>query len=189
MHSVLLDTVGKFSDSERILFEKELRCRHINKNEILLGKGEIATSVFFNVKGLLFQHKQKDDDVSTIVNLHLENEWVLNHKSFIIQEPADSCISSYTGGLVIELSIESIHHLIGCSLSFLQLNKIMDSAVSRVHFFDNDSTPVEKYLYILNNRPQLIQAFPLKMIASYLKITPETLSRVREKVTRSQNIS
>jgi hypothetical protein len=65
----------------------------------------------------------------------------------------------------------------------------MDSAVSRVIFFDNASTPTEKYLYILNNRLQLIQAFPLKMIASYLKITPETLSRVREKVTRPRDIS
>jgi len=40
-------------------------------------------------------------------------------------------------------------------------------------------TPTEKYRYILSNKPQLIQKFPLKYIASYLNITPETLSRVR----------
>jgi hypothetical protein len=107
------------------------------------------------------------------------NEWVLNHRSFVTQQPADSSISSFTGGIILELSIQSIHYLIGHSLSFLQLNKIMDNAVSRIVLFDNALAPKEKYLYVLNNRPQLIQEFPLKMIASYLKITPETLSRVR----------
>jgi hypothetical protein len=55
----------------------------------------------------------------------------------------------------------------------------MDNAVSKIVLFDNALAPKEKYLYVLNNRQQLIQEFPLKMIASYLKITPETLNRVR----------
>lgn len=184
MHSDVLNTVGSFLDWERLLFEKELKLRYIDKNEILLQKGDIAASVFFNLKGLLYQHIQSEEKGHTILDLHLENEWVVNHKSFVTQKPADSSISSFTGGLILELSIESIHYLIGRSLSFLQLNKIMDNAVSRIVLFDNALTPKEKYLYILKNRPQLIQEFPLKMIASYLKITPETLSRVREKIIR-----
>jgi CRP-like cAMP-binding protein len=184
MHSDVLNTIGSFLDWERLLFEKEVKLRYINKNEILLQKGEVGASVFFNLKGLLYQHFQSEEKGHTILDLHLENEWVLNHRSFVTQQPADSSISSFTGGIILELSIQSIHYLVGCSLSFLQLNKIMDNAVSRIVLFDNALTPKEKYAYVLNNRPQLIQEFPLKMIASYLKITPETLSRVREKIIR-----
>jgi hypothetical protein len=50
-------------------------------------------------------------------------------------------------------------------------------------------TPLEKYQFVLQTRPQLVQVFPLKMIASYLKVTPETLSRVREKLARGGDIS
>ncbi len=183
MHSEVLNTVGNFKNWEKDLFEKEIKLRHVAKHETLLRKGDIATSVFFNWKGLLFQHCKKEENTS-IIDLHLENEWVLNHKSFVTRQPADVNLSSLTGGIVLELTIDSIHTLIGHSLSFLQLNKMMDNAVSRIIFFDQAATPLEKYLHILNTKPKLIQAFPLKMIASYLKITLETLSRVREKVVR-----
>lgn len=65
----------------------------------------------------------------------------------------------------------------------------MESATERIHLFDNALNPIEKYNYILANKPELVQAFPLRMIASYLKITPETLSRVREKIVRPKSIS
>lgn len=189
MHSGALNTIGIFSDQERILFEQEAKIRSIKKYEVLLEKGEVASSVFFNLQGLIFQHQQHEGSVTTVIDLHLENEWVLNQESFVSQQPANCSISSYTGGVVLELSIQSIHELIRQSISFLQLNKILENAVSRVFFFDNASTPIQKYQYVLDNRPRLIQAFPLKMIASYLKITPETLSRVREKIIRMPCIS
>lgn len=189
MNSNVLNTIGSFSDWENTLFEKEIKLRQIGKNEVLLEEGEIASSVFFILEGSLFQHTKTDENVQNIIDLHLENEWVLNHKSLVTQQPADNTISTFTSAYIVELNLESIHRLIGHSQSFLKLNKIMEHAVSRVVFFDKNSTPIDKYLYILENRPQLIQAFPLKMIASYLKITPETLSRVREKIIRMPGIS
>ncbi|MEO5563434.1 MAG: hypothetical protein ABIR18_08365, partial [Chitinophagaceae bacterium] len=63
---------------------------------------------------------------------------------------------------------------------------IFEQATSRVHFFDNRLNPTEKYQYILDNKSGLLQKFPLKLIASYLKITPETLSRVRESFSKGK---
>ncbi|WP_316809120.1 hypothetical protein [Pedobacter agri] len=187
MYSDVLNTIGFFNDWERLLFEKEIKLRYVNKNEILLQKGNIAASVFFNLKGSLYQHIKNEEKVEIIIDLHPENEWVLNHGSFLTQQPANSTITSYSGGIVLELSIQSIHYLIGQSLSFLQLNKIINTAVSRIALFDNALTPREKYIYVLDTRPQLLQEFPLKMIASYLKITPETISRVREIILRGKS--
>lgn len=180
----ILNTVGSFTDTELVLFQKEVKLRHVKKNEILLQKGEVAKSIFFSFEGLFYQHKSNAENVLTVIDLHLDNEWILNHASFVKQQPSDSFISAFTDGCVLELSIESIHYLIGRSLAFLQLNKALENAVSRLHFFDNALTPLEKYQYVLNHKPLLIQSFPLKLIASYLKVTPETLSRVREKIVK-----
>lgn len=161
MHSEVLNTVGNFKNWEKDLFEKEIKLRHVAKHETLLRKGDIATSVFFNWKGLLFQHCKKEENTS-IIDLHLENEWVLNHKSFVTRQPADVNLSSLTGGIVLELTIDSIHTLIGHSLSFLQLNKMMDNAVSRIIFFDQAATPIRKISSYIKYQTKAYSGFPLK---------------------------
>lgn len=65
------------------------------------------------------------------------------------------------------------------------MGKILDASTSRIDFFDNNNTPDEKYQYILKNKSEFIQKFPQKLIASYLKITPETLSSVRNRFSKS----
>jgi hypothetical protein len=83
--------------------------------------------------------------------------------------------------------MHKMHEMIGLSPAFFQLARVLEPVHSRTHLFDNQLTPLEKYQYILQHRPGLLQAFPLKIIASYLKITPETLSRVRDKIAVPKN--
>src|SRR6185312_9091668 len=150
-----------------------------------LQRGEVQRSIFYLLKGSAYQYNFKQEAYQNIIELHEENEWFLNHQSLVGQIPSDVFIAAYAPCTVLELTLEAIHQLIGCSPTFLLLNKILESSTSRVHFFDNSSTPLQKYQFVLDSRPQLLQEFPLKMIASYLKITPETLSRTREKWVRS----
>ena len=185
MFSNALKTTGNYSDKDVILFEKEVKFRQVHKDEVLLINGEVAKSVFFILKGSFYQYSLKSDKEFHIIDLHIENEWFLNHKSFVSQIPSDYTISAFTESNILEISIESIHYLIGQSLAFLQLNKILEHSVSRVYFFDNLLTPLQKYQFIFKNKPQLLHEFPLKIIASFLKITPETLSRVRERFVKS----
>ena len=73
----------------------------------------------------------------------------------------------------------AIHELIARSPVFLQLGKILEGAASRIHYLDNSMSPYERYNDLIKNRPLVQQMFTLKLIASYLNMTPETLSRVR----------
>lgn len=189
MFSDALNKTGHYSDKDILLFENEVKFRKVHKDEVLLVNGEVAKSVFFILKGTVFQYNLKSDKEYQIIDLHIENEWFLNHKSFVSQMPSDSIIGAFTESDIFEVSIESIHYLIGKSPAFLQLNKILEYSPSRVYLFDNLLTPLQKYQFIFENNPQLLQKFPLKIIASFLKITPETLSRVREKFARGKLIS
>lgn len=181
MFSEALISTGYYSDQEILFFEKEARLRTVEKSEVLLNPGEVAKSVYFVLTGAIYQYNFKQNGEINIIDLHAEKDWLLSHRSFVSQTPSNTLISAFTKSTILELSIESVHFLITQSPAFLQLNKLLDQATSRVNFFDDSLTPLQKYKFIFENRPQLLQVFPLKMIASFLKITPETLSRVRDK--------
>lgn len=174
----ILKSIGQFSSFEIELFEKHTSKEVVNKNEVLLQEGEICKSFYFILSGSFFQFQNNEiDDI--IIDLHLQNEWMFNQQSITEQIPSNTTIKAFSKSEVIELSLNSFHCLCSKSQSFLQFGKILNQSVNRTFIFDNSLKPKEKYSYIKNSKPELIKVFPIKMIASYLKIAPETLSRVR----------
>ena len=78
------------------------------------------------------------------------------------------------------LNIHDLHALIGRSPSFFVLGKILEE----IHDYQSQKlSPDQKYKLLLEKRPEVIQTFPLKYISSYLGMTPETLSRVRSRIS------
>ncbi|WP_336518220.1 Crp/Fnr family transcriptional regulator [Pollutibacter soli] len=183
MFADILKTNGVYNTVDAELFERYTKVREPGAGESLLQPGEICRSISFLVKGAVYQYQNNNDDVN-ILDLFIPEDWFLNINSFTSQNPSESFIKSFTASTVLELDIQSLHYLIGRSPAFLQLGKIFERSASRLVFFDNRFSPAQKYQWILDNKPELLQLFPLKMIASFLKITPETLSRVRETLSR-----
>jgi CRP-like cAMP-binding protein len=180
----ILSTTGNYSDNDKTLFERAVAVHTVKKDDVILREGTVCFSVFFAIEGAYYEYQWKDEIDLSIVDLHTENEWFCNQQSFVSQKRSETTIQAYSNGEILELSIHAIHSLIAQSPAFLQMGKIISQTNARTLFFDNDLNPMQKYRHILEHRPQLLQSFPLKMIASYLKITPETLSRVREKIAR-----
>lgn len=185
----ILKSTGVFNDNHFLLFDKEAQIRHIKKGEILLKQGEVCQSVFYMIEGSAYQYNFKDEIDLNVIDLHIADEWFLNQQSFVAQKPSETFIEAYSDSTVLELTVHALHRLIGQSPAFFQLGKILEQPHSRLYFFDKTLSPLEKYQYILDKKSELIQAFPLKIIASYLKITPETLIRVREKLSKERSVS
>lgn len=174
----ILNSLGQFSNFDIELFEKHTSKKTLNKNEILLNEGEVCKSFYFILSGSFSQFKNCDIN-EVIIDLHLQNEWMFNQQSLTEQKPSDTTIKAFSKSEVVELSLNSFHCLCSKSQSFLQFGKILNQSITRTFIFDNSLKPQEKYNYINMSKPQLVKIFPIKMIASYLKIAPETLSRVR----------
>lgn len=189
MMEAILKTNGIYSSTDATLFERYTNVRELSAGDILLRPGDICRSISFLVKGSVYQYLPLGDEDENILDLYCPHEWFLNFNSFTSQNPSESFIKTFSASTIVELDIQSVHTLISRSPAFLQLGKIFERITSRLVFFDNRFTPAQKYQWILDNKAMLIQQFPLKMIASYLKITPETLSRVRESLTRGNSIS
>ena len=185
MYSEILLTTGTYSNEEITLFEEVIKSRHVARNEFLLQKGQVTKSMYYLLSGSIYQYEQVSELDQNIIDLHIRGEWLLNYQSLISQRPSETYIQTFTDCHILELSLDMVHYLTGKSIAFLQLNRVLEGALRRMKFFDQAMTPVQKYNFILDNRPQLIQAFPLKMISSYLKLTPETLSRVRKSISKT----
>ncbi|MHA7057204.1 Crp/Fnr family transcriptional regulator [Aquimarina sp. M1] len=177
-----LNNAGKFSDEESSLLQKEVAYRELKKDDFLVQKGETCSSLFFVVSGSFYQYTIDSDLDKRVIDLSIPNDWVINYKSFSSRKPSAYTIQAFEDSAVYELSMDAIHKLIGISQTFFQIGSVLEASNSRITFFDNNNTPDEKYAYILKNKPMLLQKFPQKIIASFLKITPETLSRVRKRM-------
>lgn len=104
---------------------------------------------------------------------------MFNHQSLKEQMPSNTTIKAFSNSEVIELSLNNFYCLGVKSQSFLQFSKILYQSKNRTFIFDNSLKPIQKYSYVNKFKPKLAKVFPIKMIASYLKIATETLSRLR----------
>ena len=179
----LLKNAGTYSEKDALLLKKELHLKSIPKEGILLEKGQVCSSLCFIITGSFYHYRLDSESNKTIIELNIAQDWVINHKSFTSRNPSEYSIQAFGQSTYYEISMDAIHRLIGHSQAFLQMGKLLEEATARVHFFDNNSNPDEKYRYILENKPGLLLTFPQTFIASYLKMTPETLSRVRKRLT------
>ncbi len=186
IHLKAMQLTGSYNSFEQALFEKQVQLKNYRRGDVLLAQGNVADSVYFLASGAIVQRVVNEDETPHIIDLHTEGEWFLNHLSFVSQSPSGSEIIAHSDSVVLELSINAIHFLISKSAAFLQLNRVLNQATARLLFFDFSLTPLQKYNYVFEQKPHLLQHFPLKLIASYLKISPETLSRVREQFGRSK---
>lgn len=167
-----------FSQLEKEQLYDHLNHRMLSKNEYLLNAGEVCRSLYYVNRGAIYQYNYKDEK-ENIHDLHIEGEWIVNQKSFITQCASKYSIKAYEKTEVYELTVYSLHQLIVKSPIYLSIGKLLEQGDLYKLFIEESYTPKQKYEYILKNKPVLLQKFPLKMIASYLKISPETISRVR----------
>ena len=177
-----LTKTGRYSKDEIDLLEKALVPVELPKEMYLLKTGDISSSFYFLEKGAIIQFRLNEDSDKHVIELNGPDSWVLNYKSFSSRKPSEYSIQAYEDCILYELTMDAIHQLIAQSQAFLQMGSILSTNTTRLNFFDTNASADEKYNFLLSHQPKLLQLFPQKLIASYLKITPETLSRVRSRI-------
>lgn len=185
----ILKTTGTFSQHDCILFENFLKTRSIQKGNCIISIGQIAQSVYYLLEGEAYQYYLNEENEEKVIDLFTQNTWFTDQNSLVKQVPSITHIKASNDCILLELELGKLHHLISLSKAFLQFGNIIGRASQRTQFYDYQLSPLEKYKFILSFENQILLKFPLKIIASYLKITPETLSRVREKLARSKAIT
>ena len=90
--------------------------------------------------------------------------------------------------MVYSIDRDSIQNLVSINPKFAAIerfivNKIVIDKTERLRSFITD-TPNERYLKLIERKKHLIQEIPLKILASYIGVTPESLSRLRKRLSQ-----
>lgn len=173
---------GNFSDERLAQLTACLRPYTIEKGSRLIRESQICQTFYFVNVGAFRQYQVLDDGTETIVNLFVENDWIFEYKSLITQTPAVTNTEATEDSEALALSLLDFHELVKASDEFFRIGKIFEYGNIGQDFRDNRISPEAKYKLLLASKPSIIQRFPLKIVASYLGMTPETLSRVRRKI-------
>lgn len=171
-----------FSDELGEELKKRLEPQSFSKKETILNENQVCTKSYFIQRGILRLYYYKEGKEITEFFCG-EGEWMNSPRSFMQQETDFYYIDAVEDTEALALHINDLGYLFE---HFREMDKYarMDMADTFVHIMDRlasirFSTAQEKYDHFLESYPTIHHRIPLGMVASYIGITQETLSRLR----------
>lgn len=157
--------------------------KSIAKNEMIWENGEVCKHLVFIVKGAVRSFSMAHGNELTN-NFYFDSDLFYDDYSFISQKP---CFNNYqaledTDLLLIPRS--ALYLMFNKYKSFERLGRIVVEC-RYIELYESmtrmsNQSAGENYRYLMEHAKKVIQRVPLKMVASYLNITPEHLSRIRK---------
>ena len=157
----------------------------VNKKVLIIEAGQIITSEFLVVKGCLKAFTEDEVGKEYIIQFAMEDWWISDYPALVNESKGDMCVQALEDCLVLELSFDN--------------RKKMCEAVPKMYIFHGQkafsgyvalqkrvlsmmkNSAKEKYELLLHQYPALFQRVSKTMIAQYLGVSRETLSRLEKK--------
>jgi len=176
----------ELTPEEACIVDECIPVKSFKKGTVLLSEGKVANTAYYVVKGLVRAYLVKDDGEERTTRFMIENEPCVNLDSYVNQTPStyylecmeDCELSVVTQEKEKELSERFPPYQELCKMDIeKQFGKAQNELAQYIV-----SKPEERYTELLETRPELIQRVPQYHLASFLGITPESLSRMRKRL-------
>ncbi|MEM0516914.1 MULTISPECIES: Crp/Fnr family transcriptional regulator [Aequorivita] len=181
----LVETAGMTLD-EALHITADLKRIKYKKGNIVLRKGDLCNHSFFVEKGLLRSYMLEDDGKERVIQFAPENWFIVDRSSVYFNDTSESFIEAVEDSEVVLLSENFICKANENNSSFSKFNdKLLHNHIRQLQKRINlllGATAENRYLSFIETYPDLLLRVPQWMIASYLGITPESLSRVRKEL-------
>lgn len=155
------------------------------RGQNLVNEGDVCQYMFYVHKGLVLQYYSKNN---TTVTEHIshEGDMVICIESFFLREPSKIMAKMLEPGLVFGIPHDEMEALSRQSYEICKLMLDIDARSLIISQRKADvlrfETAKERYIRTMKENPEIIRRAPLHHVASFLQMTPETLSRVRAQV-------
>lgn len=184
MMEQVLRSLIQISDAELKAFGTRCEARSVARGAIVSQPGVVAQEIYFIVKGLLRVLVTDPNGVEHTVHFALENQFVADYTSFILQKPATYALQALEDMELVVLPRETIDW----GYNSLAEGQKLGRLIAEYYFVYQDNricnqyarTPKQRYDTITDVFPNIHNRVPQHMIASYLGITPVHLSRLKK---------
>ena len=192
MEQKILDYLLKYvalTEEEQSLVIKDLPYKTFKKGTYLLRDGQISRECYFNIQGLIRQYEIIDGEEKTtdfytegeaIVAFHSASRkvpctfnWICEEDTTVVIGKLDKIEETFSRNPKLE-------KMSGLFIS-REFGKYQDLSSSFITL-----SPEKRYLQLLEKRPDLVNRVPQYQLASYLGIKPETLSRIRKRLSKQR---
>jgi len=182
-----LNAKVEFTQEEQAIIRTYLTPKKIRKKQYFLQEGDVCKMIAFVEKGTLREYSIGENGAEHIIQFALEGWTISDLYSFLTGEPATYNIDALEDSELVLISKTAHEELLKkvpkyetytrlqLTGAYLAMQKRLTSIISL--------SLEERYANFTSVYPNIIQRVPQHMIASYMGLTPETLSRVRKKMT------
>jgi CRP-like cAMP-binding protein len=189
----ILDYVAQhvtLTEEEEALFIEKLQPKRLLKNQYLLQADQVCRYESFVTKGCLRTFFLDDEGKEHIVQFAIENWWVADLQSFFEQQPAHYHIQALENSELLMLDFHDVEKLYQEVPKFERFFRIIlqkaYAASQKRSISIISKTAAERYEEFTTQYHLIEQRVPQYMVASYLGFTPEFLSKIRAKASKSK---
>lgn len=174
------------TEEEKTELQSFFSVKKLKKKQYLLQEGDVCKCLSFVNKGLLKSYFTDEKGGENINMFAFEGWWISDFKSFINQEKAVLNIDAVEETELLMITLEDYDKLMLKIPVMDRYFRILyqNSLVTKDYrlIASNSYTAEEKYLQLVQKNPEMIKRVPHNLIASYLGLAPETVSRIRKKI-------
>jgi len=162
---------------------KVIQIKEIAKKEIITKAGHLCKYAAYVSKGCFRFFKTNKNGVEYVTLFAFEDYWVGDMNSLMNREPAKMNVQALEDSTIMAINSRDFQSLIKTCPGFSEFTRIKrlkayDAVLE--HSVDVNESAETRYEKLLQRYPKISQRVPLYHMASYLGITPESLSRIRK---------
>jgi len=188
----LIDYFEKFlplNEEEKSIVERVFKERRVKRRQYILQEGDVCNHNTFVVEGCFKMYMVDISGKEHNLQFAIENWWIGDIGSFHSEAPSNLYVEAIENSIVLQIKKEDQVKLFVDYPMFNRIFRVLaENAIVSLQnrILQNiSSTAEERYLYFLENHPQLFNRISNVQIASYLGVTPEFLSTIRKKLVKS----
>lgn len=171
-------------DDQFALVQEKFVPKKLRKKQYLVQEGDVCRYMAFICKGAMRFYSVDEKGTEHIVRFGIENWWITDRESFLSGTPSAFNVDAVEDCELLVVSKPDLDELNNSAASFAALSRILEqrtfvASQKRIHAAISQSAE-ERYTELQKINPGFLQRFPQNMIASYLGVSPETLSRIRK---------
>ena len=170
---------------EAEIFSSSFREVKIKKRQFIVQPNYIVKSRNYVLEGAFRAYVVDDKGQDSTIAFAIEDWWITDYNSYILQKPATMFVVALEDSVILEMSFEKEQELKKQNHkfeTFFRIRAERTAAFMQQRIISNLTLSAEeRYESFINKYPQIVQRVPQYALASYLGMTTEFLSRIRNK--------